>query len=120
MSDPLAERTGGADLGRRLIIRNVEIAGPGAIILTGPSELRQGRGRPRPLCELLNISRNRWLSMGDILRHTYERAREPDFVALLEQRYNISDRVPILNRLDTTPDLARKVESSRASPWQPC
>ena len=109
MSDPVADRTGGADLGRRLIIRNVEIAGPGAIILTGPSSCGKGEVA-KALCELLNIGRERWLSMGDILRHTYERAREPAFVHLLEERYNISDRVPILNCLDTTPDLARKVE----------
>jgi adenylate kinase family enzyme len=109
MSDPIAARTGGADLGRRLIIRNVEIAGPGAIILTGPSSCGKGEVA-KALCELLNIGRERWLSMGDILRHTYERAREPEFVARLEDRYNISDRVPILDCLDTTPDLARKVE----------
>jgi len=109
MSDPVADRTGGADLGRRLIIRNVEIAGPGAIILTGPSSCGKGEVA-KALCELLNIGRERWLSMGDILRRTYERAREPEFVRLLEERYNISDRVPILNCLDTTPDLARKVE----------
>lgn len=114
MSDPIAERTGGADLGRRLIIRNVEIAGPGAIILTGPSSCGKGEVA-KALCELLNISRNRWLSMGDILRHTYERARDPEFVALLEQRYNISDKVPILDCCDTTPELARKVEQQSAS-----
>ena len=110
MSDPLAHHTGGADLGRRLIIRQVEIAGPGAIILTGPSSCGKGEVATA-LCQLLNIARDRWLSMGDILRHTYERARDPDFVALLEARHRISDRVPILDCLDTTPELTRKVES---------
>jgi len=110
MSDPLTHHTGGADLGRRLIIRQVEIAGPGAIILTGPSSCGKGEVA-KALCQLLNIDRDRWLSMGDILRHTYERARDADFTALLEARYRISDRVPILDCLDTTPDLVRKVES---------
>ena len=110
MSDPLAQQTGGADLGRRLIIRQVEIAGPGAIILTGPSSCGKGEVA-KALCQLLNIASDRWLSMGDILRHTYERARDPDFVALLDQHYRISDRVPILDCLDTTPELTRKVES---------
>jgi len=97
------------DLGRRLIIRHVEIAGPGAIIITGPSSCGKGEVA-KALCELLMIRRERWLSMGDILRHTYERARDPEFVSLLESQYNISDRVPILDCLDSTPDLSRKVE----------
>jgi adenylate kinase family enzyme len=109
MKEPRTDTTANPDLGRRLIIRNVEIAGPGAIIITGPSSCGKGEVA-KALCELLLIGRERWLSMGDILRHTYERAREPTFVRLLEERYNISDRVPILECLDTTPDLARKVE----------
>jgi adenylate kinase family enzyme len=102
------------DLGRRLIIRQVEISGPGAIIITGPSSCGKGEVA-KALCDFLMIQRERWLSMGDILRHTYERARDPDFVALLESRYNISDRVPILDCLDSTPDLARKVEQQAES-----
>jgi adenylate kinase family enzyme len=102
------------DLGRRLIIRQVEISGPGAIIITGPSSCGKGEVA-KALCDLLMIQRERWLSMGDILRHTYERARDPDFVGLLESRYNISDRVPILDCLDSTPELARKVEQQSDS-----
>ncbi|MEA2756302.1 MAG: hypothetical protein QOJ54_2591 [Aliidongia sp.] len=109
MTAPIAPHGAGTDLGHRLIIRNVEIAGPGAIILTGPSSCGKGEVA-KALCSLLDIGRDRWLSMGDILRRTYERAREPAFVALLEARYEISDRVPILECRDTTPDLALKVE----------
>jgi adenylate kinase family enzyme len=107
----VVERIGpvGTDLGRRLIIRDVEIAGPGAIVITGPSSCGKGEVA-KALCELLAIRRERWLSMGDILRHTYERARDPGFVRVLEERYLISDGVPILECQDTTPDLARKVE----------
>ena len=97
------------DLGRRLIIRDIEITGAGVIILTGPSSCGKGE-IAKALCELLSIERDRWLSMGDILRRTYERARQPDFMKLLEERYSISDQVPILNCIDSTPDLARKVE----------
>jgi len=97
------------DLGRRLIIRNVEIAGPGAIIITGPSSCGKGEVA-KALCSLLMIDSERWLSMGDILRHTYEHARDPAFVGMLESRYQISDKVPILDCRDSTPDLARKVE----------
>jgi adenylate kinase family enzyme len=97
------------DLGRRLIIRDIEITGSGVIILTGPSSCGKGE-IAKALCELLSIERDRWLSMGDILRRTYERARQPDFVRLLQERYSISDQVPILDCIDSTPDLARKVE----------
>ena len=97
------------DLGRRLIIRDIEITGAGVIILTGPSSCGKGE-IAKALCELLSIERDRWLSMGDILRRTYERARQPDFMKLLEERYSISDQVPILNCIDSTPELARKVE----------
>ena len=97
------------DLGRRLIIRDIEITGSGVIILTGPSSCGKGE-IAKALCELLSIERDRWLSMGDILRRTYERARQPDFVRLLQERYSISDQVPILGCIDSTPDLARKVE----------
>jgi len=97
------------DLGRRLIIRDIEITGSGVIILTGPSSCGKGE-IAKALCALLSIERDRWLSMGDILRRTYERARQPDFVRLLQERYAISDQVPILNCIDSTPELARKVE----------
>jgi len=97
------------DLGRRLIIRDIEITGSGVIILTGPSSCGKGE-IAKALCGLLSIERDRWLSMGDILRRTYERARQPEFMKLLEERYSISDRVPILNCIDSTPELARKVE----------
>ena len=97
------------DLGRRLIIRDIEITGSGVIILTGPSSCGKGE-IAKALCGLLSIERDRWLSMGDILRRTYERARQPDFMKLLEERYSISDQVPILNCIDSTPELARKVE----------
>ncbi|GGF14919.1 hypothetical protein GCM10011611_20860 [Aliidongia dinghuensis] len=106
---PAAEHSPGLDLGRRLIIRDIEIAGSGVIILTGPSSCGKGE-IAKAMCELLSISRDRWLSMGDILRRTYERARSPEFVRLLEERYSISDKVPILDCIDTTPELARKVE----------
>ena len=97
------------DLGRRLIIRDIEITGSGVIILTGPSSCGKGE-IAKALCELLSIERDRWLSMGDILRRTYERARQPEFMRLLEDRYSISDQVPILNCIDSSPELARKVE----------
>ena len=103
------EANQGLDLGRRLLIRDIEIAGSGVIILTGPSSCGKGE-IAKAMCELLSIGRERWLSMGDILRHTYERAREPDFMRLLQDRYSISDETPILDCPDTTPDLSRKVE----------
>src|ERR1700689_3119199 len=59
MSDPNAIRTD-RDLGQRLIIRQVEIAGPGAIILTGPSSCGKGEVA-KALCQLLDIGRDRWL-----------------------------------------------------------
>ena len=107
--NPAVEPSYGLDLGRRLIIRDIEIAGSGVIILTGPSSCGKGE-IAKAMCELLSIERGRWLSMGDILRRTYERARAPDFMRLLEQRYSISDQVPILDCIDSTPELARKVE----------
>ena len=107
--NPAVEPSYGLDLGRRLIIRDIEIAGSGVIILTGPSSCGKGE-IAKAMCELLSIERGRWLSMGDILRRTYERARAPDFMRLLEERYSISDQVPILDCIDSKPELARKVE----------
>jgi adenylate kinase family enzyme len=107
--NPQAGPSYGLDLGRRLIIRDIEIAGSGVIILTGPSSCGKGE-IAQAMCGLLSIERDRWLSMGDILRRTYERARLPEFVRLLQERYSISDQVPILDCIDSTPELAHKVE----------
>ncbi|MDN7495245.1 hypothetical protein QZM89_08635 [Burkholderia gladioli] len=73
------EKSGG-DIEKNLIVPRIEINGYGAFILTGPSSCGKGEVA-KALCKLLSIPEERWLSMGSILRHAYERAyASPEFM----------------------------------------
>ncbi|KAF0815399.1 adenylate kinase [Andreprevotia sp. IGB-42] len=95
----------------RLLIPSAEIRGPGAIIVTGPSSCGKGE-ISNALCELLSIPHTRWLSMGNILRATYEHAAsDAEFRNHLANKYSISSETLVLDCIDTTPELAAKVEA---------
>jgi adenylate kinase family enzyme len=90
--------------------RRAESAPPQVIILTGPSSCGKG-AVAEALCEAFDIPHKHWLSMGAILRDTYERApRDAAFASLPDNKYAISNRVAFLESGDTTPDLIRTVE----------
>ena len=94
--------------------RHIEIQGPGAIILTGPSSCGKGEVA-KALCEMLEIPPDHWLSMGGILRSVFEKARDDaGFVAALEARHAITDRRPIFETPDITDALRTKIESHQA------
>lgn len=85
---------------------------PQVTILTGPSSCGKG-AVAEALCAAFDIPHKHWLSMGAILRETYERApRDAAFASLLADKYAISDRVALLNSGEATPDLIRTVEAN--------
>jgi adenylate kinase family enzyme len=93
-----------------LSIENVQ----GAIVVTGPSSCGKGEVS-KALCTLLSIPPERWLSMGNILRTAYERARNDQaYVAELESRHAISDSVAIFATQDMTDHLREKIASHQA------
>ncbi|SMC23066.1 Adenylate kinase [Andreprevotia lacus DSM 23236] len=98
----------------RLMVPSAGLRGPGVIIVTGPSSCGKGE-ISNALCELLSIPHARWLSMGNILRGTYERAaHDAEFRAMLTGKYRIASDTPILDCIDTTPELVSKVEKQAA------
>jgi adenylate kinase family enzyme len=99
------------DIESRLVIPRAEIRGKGAFILTGPSSCGKGE-LAQALCDALSIPQERWLSMGNILRHSFEHAKEwPEFAATLQSKYGISDATPILECEDASEELSAKVAS---------
>ncbi|WPO98318.1 nucleoside monophosphate kinase [Pseudomonas sp. HR96] len=99
------------DIESRLVIPRAEIRGKGAFILTGPSSCGKGE-LAQALCDALSIPQERWLSMGNILRHSFEHAKEyPEFAATLQSKYGISDATPIIECEDATEELVAKVSS---------
>lgn len=101
------------DIESRLLIPSVEIKGRGAFILTGPSSCGKGE-LAQVLCDVLSIPQERWLSMGTMLRNTYERAHaSPAFAAVLSDKYRIGIATRLLDGADATEDLVHKVRSQR-------
>lgn len=95
-------------------VDQVSLRGPGVVILTGPSSCGKGEVAAA-LCSLMSIDRNRHLSMGEILRTTFERARnDSDFAAHLASKYDLSADVNIFSCVDTSDELSEKVHRHRA------
>ncbi|MEJ2124205.1 MAG: nucleoside monophosphate kinase [Alphaproteobacteria bacterium] len=92
------------------ISHQAENTPPQAIILTGPSSCGKG-SVAEALCATFNIPHEHWLSMGAILRSTFERApRDAAFAGLLADKYAISNHVELLTSPDATPELTAMVE----------
>ncbi len=97
------------DLESSLKVESVSLKGPGVLILTGPSSCGKGEVASA-LSRVMSIPPQRHLSMGDILRSAFQRARsEPDFAKLLADNYLISDESNIFQCVDTNDDLVKKV-----------
>ncbi len=93
----------------RIKIEKISLRGSGVIILTGPSSCGKGEVATA-LCKTLSISRNRHLSMGDILRNAFQTAKtDADYARLLATKYHISAQANIFDCVDTDDDLTEKV-----------
>ncbi len=95
-------------------IEKVRVREPGVIILTGPSSCGKGEVASA-LCRTLSIRPEAHLSMGEILRSTFRGAKEDaSFANLLATKYELSDKTNILDCIDTTESLTKKVLSHQA------
>jgi adenylate kinase family enzyme len=91
-------------------VERIKLRGPGVVILTGPSSCGKGEVA-NALCHLVSIDPRRHLSMGEILRSTVERSKsDPEFAALLEDKYSLSKNVSIFDCIDTNEELTEKVK----------
>lgn len=95
----------------RVRVKSVILEGPGVVILTGPSSCGKGEVAAA-LCEMMSIPPDLHLSMGEILRTAFTRAKEdPAYAKLLAEKYNISAHVNIFESVDASDDLSRKVRN---------
>ncbi|RDB35525.1 nucleoside monophosphate kinase [Spirobacillus cienkowskii] len=97
------------ELESKIKVERVSLRGPGVLILTGPSSCGKGEVAVA-LSKVMSIPQEAHLSMGEILRTTFQRAKnEKSYATLLAENYKISDAVNIFDCVDTTDDLTRKV-----------
>ena len=90
-------------------VDRVSMRGHGVVILTGPSSCGKGEVAAA-LCRVMSIPPKDHLSMGEILRNAFQKAKsDPSFALLLSTTYRISSEVNIFDCVDTTEDLNRKV-----------
>lgn len=95
----------------RVRVKKVNLVGPGVVILTGPSSCGKGEVAAA-LCEVMSIPPQLHLSMGEILRSAFTRAKDdPTYAKLLAEKYNISGAVNIFESIDASDDLVRKVRN---------
>lgn len=86
----------------------MSVEGRGIIILTGPSSCGKGE-IAKSLRNLLSISSDQHLSMGDILRSTITKARkDKKFKFKLNTVYEISDEISIFDAEKNTEDVYTK------------
>ena len=92
-------------------IEKVSLRGPGVLILTGPSSCGKGEVADA-LCKTLSIDKNHHLSMGDILRDAFQKAKiDQNYAWLLAEKYNISHQTNIFECVDSSDDLSYKVRN---------
>jgi len=81
-------------------VEKVSLKGPGVLILTGPSSCGKGE-IASALSKVMSIPPQNHLSMGEILRSTFQRAKnEKSYAKLLESSYQISANSDIFNCVD--------------------
>lgn len=97
------------EVGSPIKMERVSLKGPGVLILTGPSSCGKGEAAA-VLSQVLSIPASHHLSMGDILRTAFQRAKDdPSYAYLLGDKYKISAAANIFDCVDTTEELTRKV-----------
>ncbi len=97
------------ELEYKIKVERVSLRGPGVLILTGPSSCGKGEVAAA-LCRVMSIPPHAHLSMGEILRTTFQRAKnDKSYAHLLAQKYQISSQSNIFDCVDTTEELTKKV-----------
>ena len=97
------------ELASNIIVEKVSLKGPGVLILTGPSSCGKGEVASA-LSKVMSIPPEHHLSMGEILRSAFQRAKnEKSYANLLESSYKISSQVSIFDCVDSTEELSKKV-----------
>lgn len=99
------------ELESKIKVERVTLKGPGVLILTGPSSCGKGEVASA-LSKVMSIPPEAHLSMGEILRTTFQRAKnEKSYAKLLADNYKISSVSNIFDCVDSTDDLTKKVLS---------
>lgn len=102
------------EISSKIKVEKVSLRGPGVLILTGPSSCGKGE-IASALSKVMSIPPYAHLSMGEILRTTFQRAKsEESYAKLLADKYKISAESNIFDCVDSTPELSRKVLNYRA------
>jgi adenylate kinase family enzyme len=97
------------ELESKIKVERVSLLGPGVLILTGPSSCGKGEVAAA-LSKVMSIPPEAHLSMGEILRTTFQRAKnEKSYANLLEDNYKISANSNIFDCVDSSDDLTKKV-----------
>jgi adenylate kinase family enzyme len=92
-------------------VDKVSLRQPGVLILTGPSSCGKGEVAAL-LCRVMSIPPSDHLSMGEILRTTFNKAKNDiSYSKMLETQYQISSKSNIFDCIDTTEHLSTKVLS---------
>jgi adenylate kinase family enzyme len=99
------------ELESKIKVERVSLRGPGVLILTGPSSCGKGEVASA-LSKVMSIPPESHLSMGEILRTTFQRAKnEKSYAKLLADNYKISATSNIFDCIDSSDDLSKKVLS---------
>ena len=89
------------ELASKIVVEKVSLRGPGVLILTGPSSCGKGE-IASALSRVMSIPPQNHLSMGEILRSTFQRAKnEKSYAKLLESSYQISANSNIFDCVDS-------------------
>ena len=92
-------------------VERVSMRNAGCLILTGPSSCGKGEVAAA-LCRIMSIPPSDHLSMGEILRTSFQKAKnDPSYGTLLSERYRISAKDNIYDCVDTSDHLTNKVRS---------
>jgi adenylate kinase family enzyme len=92
-------------------VDKISMRHPGVVILTGPSSCGKGEVAAA-LCRVMSIAPTDHLSMGEILRTSFQNAKsDPSYAQLLSERYQIGSETNIFECVDTSDDLTRKVKN---------
>ena len=101
----------GYELPSLVRVEKVSMRQAGCLILTGPSSCGKGEVAAA-LCRVMNIPPSDHLSMGEILRQSFQKAKDDaSYAELLASKYRISAAANIFHCLDTTEHLSNKVRS---------
>ena len=108
MDEPKISNIGLASLIR---VEKVSLAGPGVLILTGPSSCGKGQVA-NAICKLLSVDQKYHLSMGELLRSTVEKFRKRNFPEYLEREIEEHLKKSISDSENIEDSLRYKIKSN--------